>query len=45
MFLFNKWLVYLLITKGLKVQVARAPLGTVNMTWRNSVIIRVCMGI
>ena len=26
-------------------QVAQAPLGTVNMTLRNSVIIRVCMGI
>lgn len=25
-------------------QVAQAPLGTVNMTLRNSVIIRVCMG-
>ena len=26
-------------------QVAQAPLGTVNMTLHNSVIIRICMGI
>ena len=26
-------------------QVAQVPLRTLNMTWRNSVIVRVCIGI